>query len=261
MERKVEYESFEIAYTVRGEGPPLILIPGVTMSAERWAAVGYVEVLASSHRVVSVDPLGHGRSSKTAAIEAYAPERLTEHLIAVLDDAGVESADLWGYSRGALMAAQLANSHPDRVRRFVAGGIPLFDTGPIMHELGMVPEWATVEERHRRCLDGDWSAYWDGFVLPLPDPVKADIASRNDLGSISACAVAAHLDPMVWHPPPTVETLAYWGRSEIFHDHNVEAAAGQPIRTALVDGGHAEAFSTAAPALAEVGPFLRFSSI
>ena len=61
---------------------------------------------------------------------------------------------------------------------------------------------------------------------------------------------------MVWRPPATVETLAYWGRGEIFHAMNVEAAADQPIRTALVDGGHAEAFSPAEPVFAEVHPFL-----
>jgi hypothetical protein len=37
---------------------------------------------------------------------------------------------------------------------------------------------------------------------------------------------------------------------------NLEAAAGQPIRTTVVDGGHAEAFSPAEPVVAEVGPFL-----
>ena len=256
MESTANFGEFEIAYRVHGEGPPLLLAPGVTMSAERWVEAGYMEALASNHRVIAIDPLGHGRSSKTATIDAYAPARLTEHLLAVLDDVGVESADLWGYSRGAAMAGQLANSHPQRVRRLVAGGIPLFDTRPIMTELGMVPEWATVEERHQRCLDGDWSAYWDGFPLPLPDALKADIATRNDLGSISACAVASYLDPMVWSPPPAVETLAYWGRSEIFNDMNVEAAAGQSIRTTVVDGGHAEAFSPAEPIVTEVGPFL-----
>ena len=180
MECKASFGEFEIAYQVHGEGPPLLLVPGVTMSVERWVEAGYVEAMASSHRVIAVDPLGHGRSSKTAAIEAYAPDRLIEHLLAVLDDAGAQSADLWGYSRGAMMSGQLANSHPHRVRRLVAGGIPIFDTGPIRKQLGMVPEWATVEERHQRCLSGDWSAYWEGFPLPLPDDVKADIESRND---------------------------------------------------------------------------------
>lgn len=256
MQGRARYGEFEIAYTVHGDGPPLVLVPGVTQSAERWVEAGYVDALALTRRVVAVDPLGHGLSSKTASIEAYAPDRLVEHLLTVMDDAGLESADMWGYSRGASMSGELARQHPDRVRRLVAGGIPLFETRPIMEALGMVPEWSAVVQRHERCLDGDWSAYWDGFPLPLPDAVKSDLASRNDLGSISACGVAAHLDPMVWQAPPGIDTLAYWGRSEIFHDMNLDAAADQPIRTATVEGGHAEAFFPAAPVLAEVEPFL-----
>jgi pimeloyl-ACP methyl ester carboxylesterase len=256
MDYTARYGGFEIAYTVHGEGPPLLLVPGTMQSAQRWVEAGYVDALSSSRRVVSVDPLGHGRSSKTSDIEAYTANRLTEHLLAVMDDAGIESADVWGYSRGASMAGRLANGHPHRVARLVVGGIPLFDTRPIMQALGMVPERDVVDERHRRCLEGDWSAYWEGFPLPLPDEVKAALASRNDLSSISACAVAGYLDPAVWQAPPGVDTLAYWGSDEIFHDLNVEAAADQPIRTALVDGGHAEAFFPAEPVVAEVGAFL-----
>jgi pimeloyl-ACP methyl ester carboxylesterase len=256
VQNRASYGDFEIAYTVHGEGPPLVLVPGVTQSAERWVEAGYVEALSSSRRVVAVDPLGHGQSSKTTSIEAYAPDRLVEHLLAVLDDAGIESADVWGYSRGASMAGKLAERHPGRVRRLVVGGMPLFETRPIMEALGMVPEWSAVEERHERCLAGDWSAYWDGFAVPLPDLVKEDLSSRNDLGAISACGVAGHLEPMVWKAAPGVETLAYWGRDEIFHDLNVEAAAGQPLRTATVVGGHAEAFFPAGPVIAEVEPFL-----
>lgn len=250
------YGDFEIAYRAHGDGSPLMLVPGVTQSAERWLEAGYVDALSKSRRVVAVDPLGHGLSSKTAAIDAYAPDRLVEHLLAVLDDADIEVADVWGYSRGASMAGKLAERHPDRVRRLVVGGIPLFETRPIMEALGMIPDWSVVEERHERCLGGDWSAYWDGFPLPLPDVVKDDLASRNDLSSISACGVAGHLEPMVWQATPGIETLAYWGHSEIFHELNVEAAADQPIRTCTVEGGHAEAFFPAEPAMAEVNPFL-----
>jgi pimeloyl-ACP methyl ester carboxylesterase len=256
MDRRVAYGDFEIAYTVHGDGPPLMLLPGVTQSAERWVEAGYVDALTTTRRVVAVDPLGHGRSSKTTSVGAYAPDRLVEHLLAVMDDAGIESADVWGYSRGASMAGKLAEQHPDRIGRLVVGGIPLFETRPIMEALGMVPEWSAVQERHERCLAGDWEAYWNGFPLPLPDAVKDDLASRNDLGSISACGVAGHLDPMVWHAPRGVDTLAYWGRGEIFHDLNVEAAAAQAIQTTTVDGGHAEAFFPAEPVIAEVGPFL-----
>ena len=256
MECEVDVGGFSIAYTVRGEGPPLLLVPGVTMSALRWVEAGYVEALAGSRRVLAVDPLGHGRSSKTAEVDAYARDRLVEHLVAVLDDASVEVADVWGYSRGSAMSGLLAGAHPDRVRRLVVGGYPLFERNTILESLGMLPDRSEVESRHQRCLDGDWDAYWESFPLPLPDATKAQLSSRNDLASISACAVASHLDPMDWSAPNGVQTLAYWGEDEIFNDLNAQAATDQPISTATVPGGHAEAFFPSGPALAAVTAFL-----
>ena len=50
MECEVDVGGFSIAYTVQGEGPPLLLVPGVTMSAQRWVEAGYVEPLAASRR-------------------------------------------------------------------------------------------------------------------------------------------------------------------------------------------------------------------
>lgn len=256
MRRSATSRGHEIVYTEHGEGSPLVVVPGVTMSAQMWVDAGYVDVLARSRRVLAVDPLGHGESSKTAEVEAYAPDRLVEHLVAVLDDAGIDAADVWGYSRGAVMAGKLAETHPERVQRLVAGGIPLFERRTLMEAMGMVPEWSDIEARHQRCLAGEWAAYWEGFPLPLPEEVKEDLASRNDLGSISACAVATYLEPMDWQVPERVETFAYWGQDEIFHDLNLEAAADQPVGTATVPGGHAEAFYPSDAALAVVAPFL-----
>ena len=161
-----------------------------------------------------------------------------------------------GLLAGVAMSGLLAGAHPERVRRLAIGGYPLFERNTILESLGMMPEWPEVEARHQRCLDGEWDAYWESFPLPLPDAVKAGLSSRNDLGSISACAVAVHLDPMDWSVPSGVETLAYWGEDEIFNELNARAAADQPIRTATVRGGHAEAFFPSGPALAAVTAFL-----
>ena len=61
---------------------------------------------------------------------------------------------------------------------------------------------------------------------------------------------------MNWRAPNDVETLAYWGEDEIFNELNAQAAADQPITTATVPGGHAEAFYPSGPALAAVTAFL-----
>src|SRR4029079_10721978 len=45
-----------------GEGPPIVLIHGITGSAEQWTPV--MESLASDYTVLAPDLLGHGESAK-----------------------------------------------------------------------------------------------------------------------------------------------------------------------------------------------------
>ena len=51
---------YTIGFEEAGSGPAIVLIPGATMSAGDWRDAGYVDLLATSHRVLSVDPLGNG---------------------------------------------------------------------------------------------------------------------------------------------------------------------------------------------------------
>jgi pimeloyl-ACP methyl ester carboxylesterase len=55
---------YRISYDDAGAGPVILLIPGSTMSAGDWRDAGYVDLLATTHRVLSVDPLGLGLSDK-----------------------------------------------------------------------------------------------------------------------------------------------------------------------------------------------------
>lgn len=253
----VGYDGHELAFAEAGDGPPIVLIPGHTQSAQRWEVNGYVSALAEDRHVIALDPLGHGRSTKTADIDAYHPDHLVGHTLAVLNDLNIDDAVLWGYSRGAAIAGLVARQHPQRVRALVYGGNVLFDRVRVFADLGLRPSDETIDADHQRALDGDWAGYWDTFPLPLSDAVKADIQSRNDLASISASAVAMHRNPIVWSPPENVPTLAYWGTEEIFDELNQQAAQQQELTTARIPGGHAEAFVPAEPALDVVLPFLR----
>jgi len=79
----------------------------------------YEESLASFSRLIRFDAMGLGLSdplptAMTPSIEAWAADA-----VAVLDDVGVEQADILASSGGSLPAVWLAAHHPERVRSLV----------------------------------------------------------------------------------------------------------------------------------------------
>ncbi len=108
-----------------GEGPPLVLIHGVGLSRNMWAA--QVSALAARFRVIAVDMPGHGQSpapSAQAGLRTYA-----DRVVAVLDYLGVDKAIIVGFSMGALVARAMALHHHDRVKALILlNGV--FDRSP-----------------------------------------------------------------------------------------------------------------------------------
>ncbi|WP_066469511.1 alpha/beta fold hydrolase [Bosea sp. WAO] len=104
-----------LAYTVRGEGPALVLISGLGGLASFWSA--FAEVCAPYFRVVTYDHRGVGRSSPLEGPTSITAMR--EDLIGLLDHLGIASAAILGHSTGGAIAQSLALSHPGRVSRLV----------------------------------------------------------------------------------------------------------------------------------------------
>ena len=103
-------DGFRVAYDVTGSGPAVTLLSGFMMDRDTWRAAGYVAQLASRFTVVSVDPLGHGESDRPHDPAAYADDRLVEHVVAVLDAEDIASTMIWGFSRGAGIAARMRSN-------------------------------------------------------------------------------------------------------------------------------------------------------
>lgn len=111
----------KIAYEVSGDGPVVLLHPGMFQVGAHWALAGYTGALAGHHTVITMDPLGLGASDAPREPEAYAMERRAASVVAVLDEVGVERAAFWGYSLGALTGYAVAIHAPERLTRLVAG--------------------------------------------------------------------------------------------------------------------------------------------
>ncbi|WP_138935295.1 alpha/beta fold hydrolase [Roseovarius arcticus] len=90
-----------------GEGSLVLMIHGVGLRAEAWAA--QIDELSKAHRVVAVDIPGHGES---AALKSRAQMAdFTDAIAAVLDAPAV----VVGHSFGAMIAMDMATRYPDRV--------------------------------------------------------------------------------------------------------------------------------------------------
>jgi 2-succinyl-6-hydroxy-2,4-cyclohexadiene-1-carboxylate synthase len=103
---------------VSGSGPALLLLHGFTGSIEAWPAAALAP-LAPHFRLVRVDLLGHGGSSRCADPARYALDEQLSDLCRVLDALDVESAVWAGYSMGGRLALGAAALRPDRVRALV----------------------------------------------------------------------------------------------------------------------------------------------
>jgi len=133
-------EGFGVAYERAGAGPPLLLLSGQSLGPGTWAGVR--DDLAAHATVLLVHTRGTG-DSRGPVTPGCTTELFARDAVAVLDDAGVARADVYGFSMGGRVAQVLAARFPDRVGRLVLGA-----TGPGgPHE---VPRAAAVSEVLRR---------------------------------------------------------------------------------------------------------------
>ncbi len=110
-------------YELVGEGErTAVLIPGTFADRRSWAK--QVGALSFRLRLLLFDPRGTGRTPDPG--RPFTPDDLAEDVLAALDAAGVERADLVGHSLGAHLALLVAARWPDRVGRVVAAAPTLY---------------------------------------------------------------------------------------------------------------------------------------
>lgn len=99
---------------MEGKGDPLLLLNGLTRPLESWGP--FTQAL-SGRTVVTFDAPGVGGSP--TPILPLSISMLAGLAASVLDEAGLDSADVLGFSYGGAVAQQLAAHTPARVRRLV----------------------------------------------------------------------------------------------------------------------------------------------
>ena len=118
-----------IAYDDRGEGMPVLCLPGLTRTMGDFA---YVMPHLAPCRLIRMDYRGRGASGWSGAASYTVPQEAQDAL-ALLDHLGVAQAAVIGTSRGGMIGMLLAVLAKDRLL-----GLCLNDIGPVI-------EWAGLE--------------------------------------------------------------------------------------------------------------------
>lgn len=186
-----------------GEGPPIVLVHGVTLSDAVW--VRQFTALTGGHRVIAIDQRGHGPS--VAGDDGYTFDRLAQDTLDVLDGLKVRNAVLVGHSMGGMVSLTAALADPDRMAEHVAALVLVATTaGPVTG----VPLWpmvagrmtaltgrtlASAERRGRGLFPGEDLASWSTRMAFGSRPSPLDLELTRSL--ISAMSPGAMADLLV----------------------------------------------------------------
>jgi pimeloyl-ACP methyl ester carboxylesterase len=153
VRRDIEVDDGASIHVVeKGNGPPLVLLHGVTLTSALWG--GQLRDLSGRFRVIALDLRGHGRS--TIGRDGFhdpgsggrrrgrgsparrspgtpAMRRLATDVHEVLRALEIEGALLAGHSMGGMVAMQLCNELSEEERRQRLSGLALISTtaGPV----------------------------------------------------------------------------------------------------------------------------------
>lgn len=166
-ERMIRCGDLDIAVTIAGSGPALVLLHGIGSRGISWAPVA--AELASEYQLVMLDLRGHGNSSHPE--HGYLLSDYASDLDAVLNALGLERPLVMGHSLGGMTVLEWAIAHPDTAAALVIEDSPmnrggegvaeLFDGWIALSKLSVAeavayyadhnPEWSS-DERHRRAV-------------------------------------------------------------------------------------------------------------
>src|SRR5688500_15811871 len=147
----------DVAYEVQGSGDPFVLVHGSTGSRATW--MQQTPLLAERFQVVLPEYAGGGAS--TNPDRPLEVDELVAQVLGAVDDAGVDTFHLAGYSLGAVVGAALAAAEPDRVRT-----------------LALVNGWAKTDARMKFTFDL-WERLYRADVDLFTRYVLADGLGRD----------------------------------------------------------------------------------
>jgi pimeloyl-ACP methyl ester carboxylesterase len=234
--KSVRVGDAELAYEIRGEGEPLLLLHGFFGSSGDWVHLFNLDELARRYRIIMPDARGHGRSTNPGG--AFTHRQCAQDTRALLDHLGIARVKAIGLSLGGNTLLHLATTAPDRVEAMVLIGAPSYFPAQARAIMGAVSDegrseddWREMRARHPQ---GD-------------EQIRA-------LWRIARGFATSH-DDMAFTPPLlatiTARTLIVTGDRDVLYPLEIFVEQLRAIRNAALmvipNGGHDAVFRQARP--------------
>lgn len=143
----------KIYYRDEGHGAPLFFLHG-GWGYDIYPFNRQTEVLGKQFRIIIPDRSGYGRSTRlTEDLTSDFHYRAATETLSLMDSLGIERALLWGHSDGAVIAAILGFTAPERVSALILEAFHYYRVKPGSREffeaLARRPETLSAELRER----------------------------------------------------------------------------------------------------------------
>jgi pimeloyl-ACP methyl ester carboxylesterase len=142
-------EGDELYYEVRGQGQPLLMIPGGGGDGRIYAFVA--AILSDEYKVITYDRRGNARSTRNDP-QNFEISQQSRDAVAVLEAEGETSAFVFGCSSGAVIALDMAKTQPQAVK------------AAVVHE----PPVVCVLPDHKKWLRFFAGLYYTAFRFGVP---------------------------------------------------------------------------------------------
>jgi len=192
--RTFEHRGCQLAYSVAGDGPPVLFIQGTAVHGDCW--MPQLEAMAPDHQCLWFDNRGMC-ASQPIGDAAISVAQMAEDARVLMDHVGWARAHVVGHSLGGVIAQELALTSPERVASLsllctAADGPGLVAMNAAMIWRGLRMSIGTRRSRRRAFLE---------IVLTAAQLAEADLDQ-----------LAADLEPLYGHdlavrPPVTMKQV------------------------------------------------------
>lgn len=207
----------EIACSVGGSGPAVLLLHGFPQTRALWACIA--PTLAERFTVVAADLRGYGGSSKPSGADHYSFRAMGRDQCALMSALGHDRFHLVGHDRGARTAHRMALDDSARLL-----SLTLMDIVPTHHLLSHLDRKVAA-------------AYYHWFFLAQPAPLPERMILADPDAFFESCLLGwggARLSDFApdqlsayraaWRDPATVGAMCDDYRAAILHDFDHDAA-------------------------------------